>query len=371
MDTLMRVCVLLLAGVGGLATEIYLQGENRIVVGAIRWDAWHGDRSEVGKAVERCLSPKQWHGRLPFFAEILGEDAARIDGASQPVMDREIRYAQMAHLDYWAFVLYDERNPMSLGLNYYLSSTRKDGLRFCVIVELGHWTTAESAAKEFERVAELTSRPEYQKVVGGRPLLYVIDNERTGPIAKAAWGVRQPRVALNQLRTLVRSKGGGDPYMVIQDWRPERASALRVEANADAMSSYSYQRDGKNAAYSQLALEAEQFWDECRRTGSSVVPIVMTGWDRRPRVERPVFWETWQRPNVGIEKFYREPTAAELSQHVRLALAWVRTHPDAAATKAILIYAWNENDEGGWLVPTLKEGDWRVQAVKSALQNDR
>ena len=30
----------------------------------------------------------------------------------------------------------------------------------------------------------------------------------------------------------------------------------------------------------------------------------------------------------------------------------LRRNPDAAAAQAALIYAWNETDEGGWLVPT-------------------
>ena len=332
----------------------------KIVVGAIRWDAWHGDRSEVGKAIQRSLSPKQWHNRLPFFAQILGEDSVRIDGASQMVMDKEIQYATTARLDYWAFLLYDDSNPMSLGLKYYLSSARKHELRFCVIVEPAQWTTSELTARQFKRVAELVSLPEYQKVAGDRPLLYVLDNV-PGPSS-------EPRASVEQLRTLIRTKARKDPYMVIQDWRVERANGLRLQVNAEAISSYSYQRDGKNAAYTQLAREAEQFWDECRNIGAAVVPIVMTGWDRRPRVERPVFWETWQQPNAGIEKFYRAPTAEELAQHVTHAIAWVQVHPEATPAKAILIYAWNENDEGGWLVPSLEEGDWRVQAVKNVLR---
>jgi len=90
-----------------------------------------------------------------------------------------------------------------------------------------------------------------------------------------------------------------------------------------------------------------------------------------PRVEQPVFWETWQRPNVGIEKFYQAPTETELAHHLAGAVAWVEAHPDAAPAKAALIYAWNENDEGGWLVPTLKDGNWRLQAIKNGLQRAR
>ena len=285
-----RVCVafLFIATMDCLAQQHHPPTQ-KIVVGAIRWDAWHGDRSEVGKAVQSSLGPKQWHGRLPFFAQILSDDRVRIDGASQTVMDQEIQYATTARLDYWAFLLYDDSNPMSLGLKYYLSSIRKRGLRFCLIVEPGQWTTRESAARQFERVAELMSLPEYEKVAGDRPLLYVLDNVLGTPSDSAPWGLRESRTSIAQLRTLVQTKVGKDPYMVIQDWRVERANELRLKVTAEAIGSYSYQRDGKDAPYMQLAREAEQFWEECRNTGSAVVPIVMTGWDRRPRVEHPSF----------------------------------------------------------------------------------
>jgi len=34
----------------------------------------------------------------------------------------------------------------------------------------------------------------------------------------------------------------------------------------------------------------------------------------------------------------------------------------------VLIYAWNENDEGGWLIPTLSGGDARLEAVHKAIE---
>ena len=42
---------------------------SRPIVGAIRWDGWHGDASEVGLTVEKTLAPNHWHYRLPFFGK--------------------------------------------------------------------------------------------------------------------------------------------------------------------------------------------------------------------------------------------------------------------------------------------------------------
>jgi hypothetical protein len=89
----------------------------------------------------------------------------------------------------------------------------------------------------------------------------------------------------------------------------------------------------------------------------------MSGWDRRPRVERPVPWEQWQKAGEGLEEFYEPATPRELADHLNRALNWVRTNPDAAPADAVLVYAWNENDEGGWLVPTRGEGTARLDAI--------
>jgi hypothetical protein len=321
-----------------------------ISVGAIRWDAWHGDKSEVGKSVERSLAPEKWHARLPFFAQDLPGGGVRIDGANQTVMDREIQYARSAGLHYWAFVLYGENDAMSLGLKNYLASTQKQGLRFCLIAEVSRWKP-----EVFGRIATLMARPEYQRTPDGRPLLYILDNNTNADLA------------IDRFRTQVP----GNPYIVIQNGNPTRATALRLQSNADAIGAYAYQRGTTNASYSQLVQEVEQFWEACRKTGSQVVPIVMSGWDRRPRIEHPVPWEHYQQPNVGLDKFYGPATPTELTRHLKDALSWIGTHPDTTPAKAVLIYAWNENDEGGWLVPTRGDADWRLKAVREGVSNGR
>jgi len=83
---------------------------DQIVVGAIRWDAWHGPASEVGLTVEKTLAPAHWHYRLPFYGKVAGENAVEVRGNTQEVMDQEIAYARAAGLDYWAFVVYLPRN---------------------------------------------------------------------------------------------------------------------------------------------------------------------------------------------------------------------------------------------------------------------
>jgi len=111
--------------------------------------------------------------------------------------------------------------------------------------------------------------------------------------------------------------------------------------------------DQLGTPYSELAAAARGFWEECAATGAAVVPLCMSGWDRRPRVERPVPWETWQQPNAGIERHYLPPTPQELAGHIGDALDWAEADGTRCPAQAVIVYAWNEHDEGGWLCPTL------------------
>jgi len=331
-------------------------------VGAIRWDAWHGDRGGPGRAVQRSLGPREWHARLPFYARVLGDDRVEIDGSRQEVTDREIEYARRGGLDHWAFLAYEPDDPMSLGLKRYLASPKRDRLRFCLATELGRWGSATFR----DHVAAMLAEKGYVTVAGGRPLLYLgfLSDET---VRKGSGGPDGLRAALSDFRKRAAKAGSGDPYLVILDFDPAQGQKWAALLGADAISSYATEGGGKDAPYAALAAHAEAFWERCKATGAQVVPIAMTGWDRRPRVDRPVPWETWQEPGVGRDRFYRTPTPAELAAHVGKAVRWIERNPDHAGAGVVLTYAWNENDEGGWLVPTLSEGTARLDALAKAL----
>ncbi len=335
---------------------------DRPVVGAIRWDAWHGDQGIPGRAVQRSLGPSKWHHRLPFFAQVLGDARVRIDGTPQAVMDREIDLAARAGLDHWAFLVYPPDDPMSLGLKRYLASARRGRIGFCLVTECGRWGDPAFVA----RLVALMREKGYRTVLDGRPLLYLgfIDEAKVRKHWKDTAGFRK---VLDGFRRQAADAGLEDPYVTIMDFHPDRGKRWADALGAQAISSYATSGDGKGAPYAALAGHAERFWDRCRKTGAHVVPICMSGWDRRPRVERPVPWETWQKPGKGLDLYYEAPAPKELAGHVSRALTWVETHAAAAPARAVLIYAWNENDEGGWLVPTSGEQTARLDALQPLL----
>ena len=115
------------------------------------------------------------------------------------------------------------------------------------------------------------------------------------------------------------------------------------------------------------------FWERCEKTGAQVVPIAMAGWDRRPRIEHPVPWEKYQKPGEGMERYYATPTPQELAAHIEEAMRWAAERPARCPAQAVILYAWNEHDEGGWLQPTLgadgKPDASRIRAIGKVLRS--
>jgi len=334
----------------------------RPLLGAIRWDAWHTPWSRVQpgagdgpvKAMVRSLGPKPYHYRLPFFGEVVSDNEVRIDGYTQEIVDREIAYAKAGGLDYWAFLLYEEGSAMSQGLSLYLSSAHKQEVGFCAIASPNTFGNAQQFPDRMQRLVKRMAEPSYQKVLGDRPLLYVF--RVTDDWLRAWGGAENTRKLFDQFRAAVKAAGHGDPYLVAMNDTAAEGRRIAGVIGAESLAAYAVAGGGgkDGTAYAELAAAAQRFWEQCADTGTGVVPLAMAGWDRRPRVEHPVPWETsWQRPGVGMDRYYQEPTSQELAAHFEDAMQWAAEDKVRCPAQAVIAYAWNEHDEGGWLCPRL------------------
>ena len=344
----------------------------RPVVGAIRWDAWHNpDKGSAAREVERSLSPKKYHWRAPFFSEILSDTAIRIKGYTQEVVDQEIEYASEMGLDYWAFLLYDEHSALSDGLNYYLDSKIKNKIKFCAMVTPSR--SFGSKGTELERLVRYFKEPSYLMIAGNRPLIYFF--RPTPEWVSTMGGENVVKEELGMLTKKTKEAGYGEPYIVVMHYDQTRGLQMFDLLEADALSDYAI--GGDNGAegndYVRLMKQSEVFWDKYKESGHTLVPTIMTGWDRRPRIENPVSWELEQKQGKGMDKYFEAPTTKELIHHFMQAMEWANKKNSADQAKIVLVYAWNEHDEGGWLCPTLNEdgaiNTERLEAVKKVLGN--
>lgn len=340
-------------------------------IGAIRWDAWFGDKGDAGMAVMKTLGPEKWHGRLPFCAKVIAPDAVQIECDSLAVMNQEIAYAKKAGIDYWAFLADEQNSPMSLSLNNYLSSSNKSNVQFAIITQLFRFWHPKGYSKNIDRFVSLMREPSYQKVAGGRPLFFImtLDDEWI----QRQWGSDSAlKAAINDFRRRAENSGSTNPYIVVMDFNPKRAKQLADRFGFDAISSYLARGNARAGTYESLAADVEKYWTISSETGAQVVPIVMSGWDRRPRVENPVPWEVagHQNDNNALLRYYEKPTMHALGKHLENALTWVDAKSAHSQANTVLIYAWNEFDEGGWLAPTLSEGTARIDEISKVTRRD-
>lgn len=335
------------------------------VVGAIRWDGWF-----EGGSYAKFLAPAQWHDRLPFYAKITQDGGVEVVSDSQEIMDQEIHLAQRAGLGFWAFCYYHPSSwPQADSYNYgwklFLSSEKRKDLRFCFILQGGsHMGPAQDWDRTVDGWIQRFKDPAYQRVLGQRPLLFIFGCEKVEPHFGSAEAAKQ---AFGRLRTRCAEEGAGDPYIVAMVFSAQEGKRLVEALGWDAVSAYSAPGWGAHEClpYQSLAEANVRFWESLRETGKSVIPLVNAGWDARPRMGDPSLAKHYGGP------WYSQPNPQELGAHIEAALDWMKAYPKAAETRAILIYAWNETDEGGWLVPTRKEGKARIKALRKILVRER
>ena len=330
------------------------------LVGAIRWDAWSG--GWVTETVQKTLGPAKYHERLPWFAEVKGDGEVRIDGGKQAIIDAEISWATRAGLDYWAFLLYPENDGMSASLLHYLTSARRRDVGFCLILHNALNVPGEQWPRELARILRLLREPGYVTVLKDRPLVYEFSARHND-----AWQKR-----FDELRAAAR-KAGPEPYYVFMGWNPAWDWAAQSRKGFDAVSHYACASESARQFTDLLRKNEEQMWKPAARAKIPYIPLVTTGWNKEPRKDHPVPWE--QGASYLKQTVFIPPaTPAEIALHLQNALDFVKSNPLSCPANAIILYAWNEHDEGGWIVPTwTPEGrpdTARLDAIRRVLRPD-
>jgi len=199
-------------------------------------------------------------------------------------------------------------------------------------------------------------------VLDGRPLIFVYSVLEMKKWAGSSEAAKQ---RLDDLRKECQKSGLKNPYLVAQVYRTKDGIEAVDALGFDAISAYSLPGGSgdQELPFRELAKANSDFWNACKATGKPVVPIVNTGWDNRPR-------RTDGKKSDLRGPWFSEPTPKELGKHLRSAIQWNRDNACAEAN-TVIIYAWNESDEGGWLVPTLSEGSARLDSIREVLEDVR
>ena len=122
-----------------------------------------------------------------------------------------------------------------------------------------------------------------------------------------------------------------------------------------------------------IAQPEAKLWADYAAAGLETIPPISPGWDPSPREYIDLPWGDQGRTacveKLGHPCYVEDPTMAELEAHTAAAVKFALDHA-SGATKAgsVLIGAWNENDEGHWIVPSLDDGTAKLEAVQRGIR---
>ena len=335
---------------------------SRSPVGAIRWDAWYAPRSFVTTAVEKTLGASQFAWRRPKFAEECARGPSCFPPASQIAIDQEIEMAVSARLDFWAFVSYETGSPMRKAFSLYMSSSKRHLINFALICECERFGGNGHLSKLSIEHSQLILSDNYQKTPSGKSIYFIIINSVESLIRH--WGtLAKFKNALSQFKEIVKSDSNANIELVALVPPPHQGSWI-VSLGFTSVGSYSIACTKRKSRFSDLASCVEESWERSATAGYVVVPTVMTGWDRRPRHVNPVPWER-RNSNKHPQVSFDQPTLPELAKHIKNA----RRFSLKKLSPAILVYAWNEFDEGGWMMPTVGDHGEKLKAVSKMYED--
>ena len=331
---------------------------DKTLVGVIRWDAWIGSgQGGVGLVVNRSLSPEKYHFRLPWFSKIIGRDEVFIDGATQEIVDKEIQFAKSYGIDYFAVLHYDD--GMSFARKAYLESIYRNGIRWCAIFESHRFTVGY---KGIDSYIEEFKKPYYLKTTDGRPVVYIFEVDAS------------IKNGLEEFRKKCENAGVPEPYIIGMKFDVPQAAMLSAELGLQGISLYTGGTPSKGCAYSKVMENDSALWRGMKKTGAQFVPQITSGWDKRPRYDNPNPWE----PNYEDFKnqYSEQGTPEEIAQNIENAFRFNDENKDQTVFNSVIVYAWNENDEGGWVIPTYFElrdsgKPLRLAAIREMLKKYR
>lgn len=258
---------------------------------------------------------------MPFYATKT-KNGVQIRCTSFEIIKKEIDYASKYGIDYFAFCWYPFNSFLDTARNLFLE-VEQTKVKWCLIIGTNPFTTSDA-----KWLISQFSKENYLKI-DNRPVVYLFNvNEELLEI-------------VNFLKGECKSY---EPYFIGMVWDKKQAEIMNKLFNLDAITAYCTPH--KNGiSYDKLSKLEKSKWKEYRSI-NNVVPWITTGWDKRPRYDSPV---SWGKCEDFDKQFIKSPTLNEMKRALREAFMFAKENNN----NLILIYAWNEFDEGGFIEPTL------------------
>ncbi len=352
----------------GLACLIPFAGEavaqdQPAKVGAYYFDGWSGGTNHI-HLTDRLRT--EFAHREPVWGWL---------DNTLPIMEQQIGLAAEHGIAFFSFCWYlpegtNKQTPLNNALGLYLQAKNRNRLEFCVLVanHAGFRIGPKDWDAASEKWIELFKQPGHL-TVDGKPLLIFFSPRELKTAFGGPAGVRE---ALGRLRQKAVAEGLQGVTVAAcctpgPDYGWDNLDDLAA-AGFDVFTGYNYPGAGaqagvKRQTFASLITGHEGIWESfARKTKVPYIPVVTVGWDMRP----------WEKKDLPIERqsvFYPDRSPQAVGQFVGKAVDWLDRHADRAVReRLVLLYAWNENGEGGYLTPTKSEGDVYLKAVQAVVR---
>ncbi|MBR6427599.1 MAG: glycoside hydrolase family 99-like domain-containing protein [Clostridia bacterium] len=295
-------------------------------------------------------------------------------------MEFQIQLAYDYGLDFFAIDYYssvtDAYNAQPA--DYFVAAKNSRLLDFCLIVidadsnttpNMGNWDVSR------DKYIYYMSQDNSLKVDGKPVIIFYVPDQ----LITSMGSVKNTRQCLDDLEQKMVEKGYPGIYVLAcagpveanqSSFSSDRCDsrtflsklATYEKAGFDAFTSYNYIIfDKVNGSYESdyrtFASHFEDCWNVFSKYSSSrYAPCLLGGWDDRPR----------ETEIAGRASYALGRTADDFRDHILNAYGWLKNNPDNALSNLGFIYAWDEIDEGGYIIPTKGEGFAMLEGLKAA-----
>ena len=275
---------------------------------------------------------------------------------AQEIMEQQIDLAADNGVDFFAFCWYWDwtpewilQKPSHTSLGLYMKARNKDRVRFVLLYcnDNDDFYTYSNNWEELCEVywANYFKDPQYV-TMDGKPLFILYQASR---VSNDYFNLTQETAKKAGLTNGLYIAGCGAP----DGYDGALPSYFAARTNYNCANYYSE----TSRPYDDLVGNFQWMW---RKGKQPYMPAVSCGFDNR----------AWEDPNVKGRTYFTGNTPEKFRAHLNNAFTWMDNNPTlTTAERIVLIYAWNELGEGGYLVPT--KGDptaEKLQMIKSVAQ---
>jgi len=282
------------------------------------------------------------------------------------LMERQIDLASDNGIEVFAFCWYMQGNVQTgfnaekadtdthhTGMHLFRKAANKDKMKYCM-VPCGLPT--ENNEKIYTDIIKYWAKyfkdPQYLRI-NGKPVIMPFGS----PSSEKMCAVMQ---------AAAREEGFKDGLTIVN------TNAARGKAGYDIDGDYNgalgYQAGSEAHPYQELIDDTKKKWKGSPKR--PFFPTVHAGADYRPWEGPEGNFSSYGRPGNPPSWYFPDNTPEKFKEYLKAAVQWVNDNPtQTLKEKLVMIYAWNEIGEGGYLVPTKEDPDAaKLKVIKEVLE---